>query len=348
MNNRTSDGRAILWYLGCSCAVLLLGVSLRAQEAAPVDFYHDFRKPVLPPELTPFHAEDSNYFQLEPEGLRITLPKTPLPHDGIGLKTTFGLEGDFEVTATVEALHLGPPPSGYGAGVGIVVEAAPQLAYLKRQVTPKGKHIVLWGRRRPDPETMKDLWFQNGPPCTEPLLRLRLKRLGTVLSYWWAPGAAGDNYQELQWSRGKLPFGSEPVQNIRIIAGNGRTDSPLDVRLLDLRIRTLGTPVEPPAPAAPVKTGGKLWLTLLLVAVGAGTALALGAWLLVRRDRRHHSLDKMEAAEISLALTFPCPNCGKGLKARPELVGKKVKCRQCGEAVLVPEAASGDSTDAPL
>jgi hypothetical protein len=35
-------------------------------------------------------------------------------------------------------------------------------------------------------------------------------------------------------------------------------------------------------------------------------------------------------------VAFRCPLCRRGLKAKAELAGKKVKCRQCGKPVLVP------------
>ena len=39
-----------------------------------------------------------------------------------------------------------------------------------------------------------------------------------------------------------------------------------------------------------------------------------------------------------MPISFTCTVCGKQLKAKPELAGKKVKCIQCGQAVLVRSA----------
>src|SRR5271156_4013898 len=40
-------------------------------------------------------------------------------------------------------------------------------------------------------------------------------------------------------------------------------------------------------------------------------------------------------------ILFECPSCAKGLRVKPELSGKKVKCPKCAQSVLVPaEAAS--------
>ena len=46
----------------------------------------------------------------------------------------------------------------------------------------------------------------------------------------------------------------------------------------------------------------------------------------------------LEAAP--LVISFSC-TCGKNLKAKAELAGKKVKCSQCGKAVLVPGIKAG-------
>jgi len=35
-------------------------------------------------------------------------------------------------------------------------------------------------------------------------------------------------------------------------------------------------------------------------------------------------------------ISFPCPTCGRKLKAEPELAGRKVKCKKCGQAIIVP------------
>ncbi len=44
---------------------------------------------------------------------------------------------------------------------------------------------------------------------------------------------------------------------------------------------------------------------------------------------------------------FPCPHCGKTLRAKAELAGKKVKCPQCGQPLLVPQTAPMVPAPAP-
>jgi hypothetical protein len=134
--------------------VLVIGLALfamRFTEAActaqdlPPNYYHDFRGRPLPAEWTPFPADEEGFLQVEPPGLRITLPKAYRhPTGGVGVKTIARIRGDFEVTATVEIIDLEPPPKGSGAGVGVSVDTPTKSEQLRRVVGAKGKHAILW------------------------------------------------------------------------------------------------------------------------------------------------------------------------------------------------------------
>jgi serine/threonine protein kinase len=43
----------------------------------------------------------------------------------------------------------------------------------------------------------------------------------------------------------------------------------------------------------------------------------------------------------SATISFPCPQCGKGLKIKEEFAGKKGKCPQCGHAMRIPSLNAG-------
>jgi len=82
--------------------------------------------------------------------------------------------------------------------------------------------------------------------------------------------------------------------------------------------------------------------------------IAIGVWLRVRENRAAKRLadepvldtpieeeepiidTAIEEPQAPPPVAFHCPLCRRGLKAKAELAGKKVKCRQCGKAVLVP------------
>jgi len=84
-------------------------------------------------------------------------------------------------------------------------------------------------------------------------------------------------------------------------------------------------------------TGRGLLLGLLLLFA------LVGAWVAWLRGRRN----QLPSPAISPALGFSCAACGKHLKTRAELAGKKVKCPQCGQAVLVPEPGRATPTAIP-
>ncbi len=88
------------------------------------------------------------------------------------------------------------------------------------------------------------------------------------------------------------------------------------------------------------KSGSKLWL-LSILAMGLVTSY-LAFWFYVRHTRRTAVVaqpNRPTASRTALPaapLLFACTSCGKRLRVRAELSGKKVKCPQCGEAVPVP------------
>jgi hypothetical protein len=70
-----------------------------------------------------------------------------------------------------------------------------------------------------------------------------------------------------------------------------------------------------------------------------GTEEAVVNRLIARLQR----IGKPAAPPPPATLTFACPGCGKSLKTKPDLAGKKVKCPSCGQAVAVPGAATNCS-----
>src|SRR5262249_28679418 len=72
----------------------------------------------------------------------------------------------------------------------------------------------------------------------------------------------------------------------------------------------------------------------------------LGAWFFIRQGRRtgrdtgEAASEEGEATSSAAALiAVQCSGCGKNLKAKAALAGKKVKCPQCNQGVFVPEPA---------
>jgi WD40 repeat protein len=96
--------------------------------------------------------------------------------------------------------------------------------------------------------------------------------------------------------------------------------------------------------AAPQKAGGKRWLAAAGLVV---LVLTVGAcvWLFARHGRRAAAGPAGAPAQPPAApapISCTCAGCGKKLKAGAHLAGKKVKCPQCGQPVLVPGARASE------
>jgi serine/threonine protein kinase len=316
--------------LGLGTGALLVGTA-GAEKQAPREVVYDFRGRPIPPDFTPFGEDDGEHLHPGPEGLRITVPKTWIhPWGGVGVRSTFGIRGDFQITATVEVLHADTPPGGYGVGVGMRVNKVDPpggLVTLSRMARAGGRQVLLWDRSLPQPDKPTPKIVEGVAPCTDTAGRLRLKREGIALSYSWAQGTAGEDFQEIQ----RLEFGDEEVKNVALAAMTGRQPCDVDVRFLELRVQSGGLAVAQPA-ASPARSG-----SALLLALAAGLALALGAGLVLWQRRRLAPGQPPEPGAASAVVSFACSGCGKSLRARTELAGRKVKCPQCAAAVRVPE-----------
>ncbi|HKI37078.1 MAG TPA: protein kinase [Gemmataceae bacterium] len=289
--------------------------------------------------------------RFEPAGLRITLPAGhPGKRLSTGVATTFAVKGDFEITMSFNMLRE-PAPEDTGEGTGLFLGVdldtpAYNRATLTRGVR-EGRQFTTWfqltaeGADKPHTEELRSF------PSTNVAGRLRLVRTGPNLAHYVAEGP-GEDCVLLRQHR----FGPEDVRAVRLGGETGGPRAALDVRVSDLRIRADSLPSLPAAaPTAPAPRSRK-WL------VAAGTAgllitvslmIPLLVWLRGRRGRRAEEALPAAAvpdrpaktAAVASPISFPCPGCGKGLKAKANLAGKKVKCPQCHEAVFVPAVKAG-------
>jgi predicted RNA-binding Zn-ribbon protein involved in translation (DUF1610 family) len=315
--------------------------------------------------------EADSCVHFEPAGLRMTLPtgwggsRPPT-----GLKTLFGVKGDFELTMSFEILKEPNPADTGKGGTRLSLSALKdtplkntpnsEVATINRSTGEQGGVFVAWAR----------LWDQKADKKVQPVKnvatvaktgRLRLIRSGADLYYCTAEEAKEDFT-----FRAKFRFGAEDLLRVQIIGSTGGDKAALDVRVTDLRIRAdaipdmpageldatatpTATPVAPLA-APPPTTGGKGWLIAALIVVLVFLlllALALGTWLYVRQRGKPKTTPPRPAANDPQGrpapASFQCPACGKKLKVKTELAGTKVKCSQCGKAILVPAAEARQS-----
>jgi WD40 repeat protein/serine/threonine protein kinase len=143
-----------------------------------------------------------------------------------------------------------------------------------------------------------------------------------------------------------------PDGRLAASGGGGRREgkeflpgSDFDIRLWDLGGGT--------ATAAVPRSRARGWLTAAGL-LGLGLALGLAGWLFVRQ-RLHAGRTGAPVAggagpakpdPAAAPVSFACPGCGKVLKARGELAGKRAKCPHCGQMVRVARAGTDVSSPA--
>jgi hypothetical protein len=278
-------------------------------------------------------AEAEQCVRFEEAGLRIHLPlgwKGARP--GTGICSNFGVRGDFVITMTYEILKE-PEPAQAG-------EPGTRLSLGVKKVSPQAHpdaaavHRRMWREAGSGFEAWASLWNSTREKAEEqsyhlPLAgirtgRLRLIRAGPVLSCYAAEGLDKEFFLLKEYR-----FGAEDVQEVRIAGSTGGANAELDVRVTDVRLRT-GSLLQQPA-AEPQQGSRRWWATAGLF--GVVVLSALGVWFWTQRRRRPSQVMDEDREEDAAPITFACSRCGKHLKTRAELAGKKIKCPGCGQSV---------------
>ncbi len=293
----------------------------------------DFRERIdkLPP-CTLFGPELDSVATTDLRGLRINLAKERQNHDVVGVDVPIWLLGDFDINFGYEILNMdgAVPKNGKSVAMRVMFGESPYpvTALICRGRKPSGDHFETF--KLVKDKDGKDRYQLNKTfGAAELKGRLRLVRTGALLHYYAADGGA-----ETRALR-SLEIGTDDVRLIRLYVTTDYKPVPLDVRFTDLDIRAekLGnmTSADQSPPAAPTANRSLAPLAVaLVIALLLMLASSFAAWLYFRRSRAN----KPAAADPSIS--FACPDCGKTLKARPELADKKVKCPKCGQPVSVP------------
>jgi DNA-directed RNA polymerase subunit RPC12/RpoP len=336
--------------MSLSSSLLVLAALLPAQQP-PRELYQDFRdRRPLSSALTLFGRDVEDVVKREKEGLRVTLPKDETQTWGWGVAADFTLSGDFEITGAYEWLTVEQPlKAGKKVGVSLQVapnEQRPKWAQVGRYLRPQGGvHAVeYWDKAIPNS------YAAPGRPTEARTGQLRLVREGSMMSYYAKEGSENE-FQKIY----EREFGKDDLAFVRFVAANNTNPTTVDVRLLDLRIRSDSVPVTADqvslsAASGETETPSKNGLTgmwLLGSALVLAMVMVLGLWVYARQSRR----DAPQPAETAAAVppvSFLCSTCGKRLKAKVELAGKKVKCSQCGKAALVPGTEADEASRTSL
>lgn len=248
--------------IGARALILALAAAAAAPGASGAEFQQDFRKgPPDPKHLRVVGAEGGCKVEPTAEGLRVTIP-AGANRGGVGVELTPWLKGNFEVVAAYEVRQIGPPKGGYGAGVGLSVEADapvdPALT-VERQVDPKdGPRFVSThmfnndaGERQYRPELSKAAAATG---------RLRVARTGSSVETSFAEGDG--TFRALR----KVDLGAGAVHAVRLTCFTGNSDCAVDVVLTDLSVRADELAVPGVRAPRPVSQGG-LWKRLMVAAV---------------------------------------------------------------------------------
>jgi hypothetical protein len=304
-------------------------------------FHPDLRNPdVTLPLLRPL-GEGVHW---EAGGVRLTVPAGKGDsRAGIMMKLT--VHGDFDMVLTYEILKVDKPSSGYGVGVSLYAAVEPNsndAVSLARRLLPDGTTAFVSDRLKPSDGKLTHKVKQT--PSTASAGKLRLQRTGSKVRFLVAEG----DQREFTLVD-ELDFDDADLQFIQIGGNSGWSESSLELRLLDFTLAAEDLPglaeatATAPGAAGP-PGGGKGWLaTAELIGLGVtlAAAVSLGAWLYLRRSRREPAPEREEnAAADAASLVFPCSGCGKKLKVRSDLAGKKVKCPHCGCVERAPADAA--------
>jgi len=230
---------------------------------------YNFRGKALPADIVPFGPDANRFFKPEADGLRVTLPRDRDSLAPLGLSMRPLVQGDFEITATFEILQADEPPPekpSYGVGALMSVNDTARIGRLARAAGVQVVSWDRWGTREED-----RVFLFGASPCNAKVVRLRLTRSGTILSFLWAPEGTGDEFNQFY----QCEFGYEDITALKLEfnADMGGEAGALDARVLDLRIRAEGE-------------AGWVWRLAqvgLCILVGGGL---LAGWYLNKRKRR--------------------------------------------------------------
>ncbi len=215
------------------------------------EYRQSFTKMALPAgwELVGPAAEDCVRF--EPAGLRINLPAGwGGERQGTGIKSSFGVQGDFDMSLAFDMLAEPSAADSGKAGTRLSIQITKEtphsnIATISRSIgMTNGSNFVPWQSLWNEP-AKKGVISANVFSTKTKTGRLRLVRSGPHLYYGFAEGPDGD-YR----FRANFTFGPEDLREIRIIASTGGEQAAIEARATDFRLRADAIPRAPAAPPA--------------------------------------------------------------------------------------------------
>ncbi|HEX3315516.1 MAG TPA: hypothetical protein VHR72_11525 [Gemmataceae bacterium] len=327
-----------------------------AHAAAPVpaappfvkisDLYQSFRDSWRP--AGPWAAVGSDVgavSQPDPRGFRITLPAKRRQTDSVGLTIPARIRGDFEITAGYEILQSSRPTEGHGVGFEVFLTTDTPtneaLGFTRAARVMEGE---IYLTSRITTQDGKRQYHHGFEPTSAKAGYLRIRRTGIEAILSASEDSTG-TFREV----GRFDLGPEDVNRVRLSAYPGHAQNTLDLLIKDFRLRSPGggtqtattpSPGQPDVrPDAREPKRGWIGLTIILVLMLVGAAV--GTWLFFRKRMTGSTTPSAPSAPPP-AIKTTCAGCGKVLRARPELAGKKIKCPQCGGLVVLSAAGPAE------
>jgi hypothetical protein len=244
--------------------------ALGGEGAGGEEFQYDLRRGVADqPVLVPTGSGASQALRADGQGLRITLDANRPQLDPVGVRTRFGVRGDFDITATCQMVKTDRPTKGIGAGARLYLRFdSPNrdLVSLSRVVRAKeGDSFLAYHVHTPRGGKQRDTFRVSEAKSAS--ARLRLVRTGTTLSFQVAEDL-GD-FLELQ----SVDVGRGDVLDVWLSATTGGDRCAVDVRWGELRIEA----AQLPSQVGLAAQSSRVWWIAVLVGIGilGGSAAAL-------------------------------------------------------------------------
>lgn len=325
-----SQGR--VWMLSVIvCVTTSASIYAQGERVLPAKYQVDLRGEVKAPNLRPM----GDGVQWEAAGARVTLPGGQGVQRPSGLSPDFRIDGDFEITYAYEILQLDQPEKGFGNGPSLYVAIDAKTGNavsMARRVTTAGKNVFVTARTH---TALKLSSAVKTKPAHSPTGKMRIERTGAKVRFFCAEGEDQEFHLITE-----TEFSDAPITFLQIGGNPGGGEATLDIRLLSLTIRADRLPgyeapaeVNPPAGDAP-PADSRLWLYVAGAAAVVLMLAVIGALaLLVLRRRATPATTKAAVPREAnqRPLSFVCTECGKKLKVKPQLAGKKLKCPYCGK-----------------
>jgi hypothetical protein len=166
----------------------------------------------------------------EKKGLRFTIPAGL--GQGPSVVTKFGVRGDFEITATFEALSRERPNVGWGMGPELFVKPPggwDKFASMGRFLQVKDAVFSFVHGSKVGEEKKYDAF---SAPTTVTSGRFRMVRIGPTLHFQYAEGDAKEFREVFQ-----TEYGTQDLEFVRLSAATGGSQKAVDAIWKDLSVR---------------------------------------------------------------------------------------------------------------